>query len=87
VGRRQKAVKRIMEIKNQLRALDKEHKDLETESYVKTRTISESYQTRDQEKIKEFGKRLKEIQSRLREIETLKESLEKEKRSISGGAN
>ena len=81
----QQAKKRLLDIKTQIKELDKEQQDLETESYVKSRTIAESYQTRDQDKIKEFGRRLKEIQSRLREIETLKRQLEEEKRRVSGG--
>ena len=65
-----KALKRISQIKNEFKKLEKEKKDLEMESYVKSRHLSKTFDKRDPEILKEYGKRLKTIQTRLREIET-----------------
>lgn len=64
-----KALKRLNQIKNEIKNLEKAQKDLETESYVKSRMLTESF-GRDPETIKECGRRLKEIQSLLRENES-----------------
>jgi len=87
VGQLQKkhkeAVKRIKEIKEEIKALEKEKKGLDTESYVKSRKLSESYESRDAQRIKEYGQRLKYITKRLREIETRIKKLREEKEKIS----
>ncbi len=77
--RHQEALNRLGQIKNELKNLEKEQKDLETENYVKSRLLSNSYEYRDAEKIKESGQRLKWIQTRLREIETTIRQLKEEK--------
>jgi ATP-binding cassette subfamily F protein 3 len=77
----QAALKRLNQIKNEIKNLREEEKKLDTESYVKSRQMSDSY-GKDEETLKELGRRLKEIQSRLREIETSIEALEEEKRQI-----
>lgn len=77
--RHQEALERFAQIKNELKNLEKEQKDLETESYVKSRLLSSSYEHRDAEKIKECGQRLKWIQTRRREIETTMRQLKEEK--------
>ena len=78
-----KALKRIAQIRNDIKALEKEQKDLETESYVKSRHLSKSFDKRDPEILKEFGRRLKEIQTRSREIETMIKELKNERDRIS----
>ena len=55
------------------------------ENYVKSRLLSNSYEYRDAEKIKECGQRLKWIQTRLREIETKLQQLKEEKERMSKG--
>ncbi|MBF0532855.1 MAG: ATP-binding cassette domain-containing protein [Candidatus Omnitrophica bacterium] len=76
------ALQRMDAIRKEIAALRQEDKQLETESYVKSRQMTESY-GRDAAAIKESGRRLKEIQSRRREIETTLEALDAEKRLIS----
>jgi hypothetical protein len=69
------AKKRLNQIKNELKELEDEAKALDMESYVKSRHLSQSFDKRDPETLKEYGVRLKAIQSRLREIETTKVQL------------
>lgn len=76
------AIKRLEEIKRETKALEKEQNELETESYVKSRFLSDSF-GREPEKIKEYGIRLKDIQKRLREITVGLDKLQEEKRAIS----
>jgi hypothetical protein len=76
------AQKRLSQIKNQLKNLEIEQKELEMESYVKARHMSKQFEKRDEEILKEYGKRLKEIQSRQREIETTIKNLIEEKNRI-----
>ncbi len=76
------ALRRLEEIKKETRALEKGKTDLETESYVKARFLSETF-GRDPDKIKEYGVRLKEIQRRLREIAVTLDKLQQEKIDIS----
>jgi len=64
------AAARLAEIKKEIRALKKEKDDLEAESYVKSRILSKSFKTRDQQTLKEHGQRLKFIQRRIRAIDT-----------------
>lgn len=82
-ARHKKALKRISRIRNEIRDLEKEQKDLETESYVKSRHLSKSFDKRDPAVLKEYGKRLKDIQSRLREIESIVKKLKEERVRIS----
>jgi len=82
-ARHKAAVQRIAQIRNEIKALEQEHKGLETESYVKARRLSESYSNRDAEIIKEYGQRLKFIQKRLRDIETIIRELKEERDRIS----
>ncbi len=78
----QAALKRINEIKNEIKKLEKEKEELETESYVKSRTLSESF-GKDPEMLKEYGQRLKWIPKRLREIEMHINQLFEERNRIS----
>ncbi|MBI5149977.1 MAG: ATP-binding cassette domain-containing protein [Candidatus Omnitrophica bacterium] len=79
--RHQQALKRVKEIKNTIKELEQERKDLETESYIKGRSLSEAF-GRDPATLKEYGQRLKAIQARLREIESTLKKLEEEKERI-----
>ncbi len=76
------AKKRISQIKNQLKNLEKEQKDLETESYAKSRHLSKQFDRGDSDLLKEYGRRLKEIQSRQREIESEIKKLREERDRI-----
>ncbi len=78
-----KALKRLSEIKQLMKDLEKESQELETESYVKSRALQNLYESKDGEKIKEFGQRLKYIQARLREIESTIKQLKEERDRIS----
>ncbi|MBZ0165610.1 MAG: ATP-binding cassette domain-containing protein, partial [Candidatus Omnitrophica bacterium] len=77
------AKKRISQIKNQIKSLEQEQKDLETESYAKSRHLSKQFDKGDAEMLKEYGRRLKEIQSRQREIESEIKKLKEERDRIS----
>ena len=70
------------EIKKETRALEAENKQLETESYVKARFLSDAF-GRDPQMIKAYGVRLKEIQKRIREIVVILDQLQEEKIRIS----
>ncbi len=76
-------MKRISQIRNEIKKLEGEYKELETESYVKSRHLAKSFDKRDPEILKEYGRRLKVIQSRLREIETTIKDLKSERDQIS----
>ncbi len=76
------ARKRVEEIKNEIKKLEKEQKDLETESYIKSRVMSESFSGRDSEVLKEYGQRLKFIQKRVREIANTIDELTEERNRI-----
>ena len=76
------AKKRLNEIRETLKKLEQETKDLETESYVKARMLNKFYETRDQEKSKEFSQRLTDIQTRQREIEAMIKKLTVERDQI-----
>jgi len=58
-------------------------KNLETESYVKSRHLSKAFDKKDPEILQEYGRRLKQIQSRLREIESVIKKLKEERDGIS----
>ena len=75
------AVLRMDEIKKEIKSLEKEQNDLETESYVKSRFMSDSF-GRDPHMIKEYGIRLKEVSRRQREITVLLDKLQEEKLKI-----
>ena len=79
--RHQQALKRVKEIKNTIKELEQEQKELETESYIKGRSLSESF-GRDSATLKEYGQRLKFIQQRLREIASTLTKLREEKEKI-----
>jgi ATP-binding cassette subfamily F protein 3 len=76
------ALKRISEIKEEIKELEKEKKDLETENYVKARIASDPFSRRDEETLKEYGQRLKFIQKRSREIDMIIGRLIQEKDGI-----
>ncbi len=76
------ALKRIQEIKNRIKMIEKEEKDLETETYVKSRVMSTSFSGRGREDVVECGRRLKEIQLKLRELGTERSRLIEERDRI-----
>ena len=76
---------RIKEIKNELRSLEREEKELETETYIKSRILNTSFSGRSQDDRAESGRRLKEIQSRLRDIASLRSHLNEERARIDPG--
>lgn len=80
--RHQEALRRINEIKNEIKRLEEEQKELETESYVKSRHLSQQFDRRDPQTLKEYGQRLKYIQGRLREIDVAIRQLKEEKDRI-----
>lgn len=75
------ALKRLNDIKKEIKAMEDEKKEIETESYVKARVLSNSY-GKDPQTIKEYGQRLKWIHQRLREIETKTKDLAEERDQI-----
>jgi ATP-binding cassette subfamily F protein 3 len=77
------ALRRMDEIKKTIRSLEKEDADLETETYVKSRILSDVTKARDPQVLKECGQRVKEIQSRRREIMATINDLREEQRRIS----
>ncbi len=77
------ALKRLEEIKKLIRNLEKEDQELETETYVKSRILSDITKARDPQILKECGQRLKEIQTRRREIMTDINAMKEEQRRIS----
>ncbi len=83
--RHNQALQRIADIKIEIRDLEKEKKELETESYIKARVLSEPLTRRDSETLKEYGQRLKFIQRRTREIETTIDRLKEERQRIQAG--
>jgi len=78
----QKALKRLKEIREEIKVQEAEFKELETESYVKARFIANAY-GKDAQVIREYGQRLKWIPLRLREIEARIKHLNEEKERIS----
>jgi len=78
-----KALKRISQIRNEIKKLEGEYKELETENYVKSRHLAKSFDKREPEILKEYGRRLKIIQSRIREIESTIKKLKDERDQIS----
>jgi ATP-binding cassette, subfamily F, member 3 len=77
------ALRRIEEIKKTIRNLEKEDADLETETYVKSRIMSDPSKARDPQVLRDCGQRIKEIQARRREISTTINDLREEQRRIS----
>ncbi len=80
--RHRQALGRLEDIKTETKNLENERKQLETESYVKSRVLSDTF-GRDTVLIKEYGRRLKEIQRRMREIVVTLDKLQEEKIRIS----
>lgn len=80
--RHKQSKKRLAEIKNELKRLEKEQKDLDTESYVKARVLETTLPSKDPERFKEAGDRLKYIQKRQREIESTIKKLKAERDEI-----
>ncbi len=78
----QQALKRIDEIRNRIKDLQHQMKELEKESYVKSRLLANAY-GKDPELIKECGQRLKQIPKILREMESDIKRLTEEKDHIS----
>jgi ATP-binding cassette subfamily F protein 3 len=81
----EQALKRLQEIKNQIKAFEREEKELETETYIKSRTMNTSFSGRSRDEIAECGRRLKDIQVRLREIESTRKQLIEERDRINQG--
>lgn len=81
----QQAVARLAQIKNEIKRLEEERQTLETENYVKSRHLSQSFDKRDAATLKEYGQRLKWIQQRLREIESTITQLKEERDRIGKG--
>ncbi len=79
----EQALKRLQEIKNQLKAFEREEKDLETETYIKSRVMTASFSGRPPEERAACGRRLKEIQTRLRAIESTRKALLEERARVS----
>lgn len=76
------ALARLQKIKNDLKALEREEKDLETETYIKSRVMNTAFTGRDQAQKIECARRLKEIQLRMRDIETERRRLLEERQRI-----
>ena len=76
-----KALQRIMDIKLEIKKLEREKEELELESYAKSRAIADSF-GKDQQLLKEYGQRLKWIPRRLREIEMAVKQLMEERNRI-----
>ncbi len=76
------ALRTIVQNKDIIGKLDREKKELETESYVKARVLSGSSVSRDENTLKEYGQRLKFIQHRIRQIESEIDRLREENRQI-----
>ncbi len=75
------ALKRLVDIKKEIKALEDEGKEIESESYVKARVISNAY-GKDPQMLKEYGQRLKWIHQRQREIESKIKQLAEERDQI-----
>jgi len=76
------ALRKIAENKDIIGKLEKEKKELETESYIKARVLSGTSVSRDESTLKEYGQRLKFIQHRIRQIENEADRLREENRRI-----
>ena len=77
------AKKRLSRIKVEITRLEKEIKDLDTESYVKSRLLSNSY-GKEPLLLKEYGARLKEIPRIQRQLAEQIQALEEEQAKIKG---
>jgi ATP-binding cassette subfamily F protein 3 len=78
------ALNRIKEIKEEIKTLEKEKTDLETETYVKARVLQNAF-GKDPQTLKEYGQRLKTIPKLLREIESRVNQLKEERDQINKG--
>jgi ATP-binding cassette subfamily F protein 3 len=81
----EQALKRLTAIKARLKDIEKEEKDLETETYVKSRVMNTAFSGRGREDVAECGRRLKEIQVRLRELASERSRLAEERDLINQG--
>lgn len=81
-AKHQDAKKRLAQIRNEIKRLEEEKKELDLENYAKSRHLSKPFDRVDQEMLKEYGRRLKEIQSRFRIIESTIKQLEQERERI-----
>jgi len=77
------ALRRLSQIKNETAQLQKQIKDLDTESYVKARVLSNAY-GKDKQLLKEYGARLKEIPGLQRRLAEQISALNEERDSIQG---
>jgi len=75
------AKKRLRQIPVEIKAVEEQMKELETESYVKARVLSNSY-GKDPDLLKEYGKRLKEIPKLLRELAGRIKELQQEEEKV-----
>ena len=78
----ERAVRRLREIKQQIKQLGNQKQELETESYVKARFLSNAF-GKDKTLLKKYGRRLKEIPGLLRDIASRIKALEQEREGIS----
>jgi len=76
------ALKRVNVIKKDIRDCEQKMKELETESYVKSRFLANAF-GKDPQLLKEYGRRLKEIPKELRGIESRIKALTREKDRMS----
>ncbi|MEW5894259.1 MAG: ATP-binding cassette domain-containing protein [Candidatus Omnitrophota bacterium] len=77
------AVKRVNQIKSEIAELERQIKELDTESYVKARVLSNSY-GKDPRLLKEYGQRLKDIPKIQRQLAEQINSLQEERDLIKG---
>jgi len=79
------ALKRLSQIKTEISRLEKQIKEMDTESYVKARVIGNSY-GKDPDLLKEYGNRLKEIPKEQRRLSMQINELKEELGSIQKGS-
>ncbi len=77
------ALRQVAQIRKAITDLEKEMKELDTESYVKARVLANAY-GKDPALLKEYGQRLKEIPKLQRQAAMRIKELEAEKRMIEG---
>jgi len=76
------ALQRIAQIKKEIKSLEKQKEELETESYVKARFMANAM-GKDKEILKQYGRRLKEIPKILRDVASQINQLREERERIS----
>jgi ATP-binding cassette subfamily F protein 3 len=77
------ALRRLTTIKEEIKRLEAEKKELEVENYVKARILSEPFSRRDAQTLKEYGQRLKFIQQRIRDVQNTIDRLTEERNTMS----